>query len=68
MREGKIGKYKFLDSETLAGFERRSHIRNAEIVAIERLDRTPIYADYFLSMLFANTVTHEYVKIVIYKT
>lgn len=65
MREGKIGKYKFLDSETLAGFERRSHIRNAEIVAKKRLDRTPIYADYFLSMLFENTVTHEYVKIVI---
>ena len=65
MCEGKIGKYKFLDSETLAGFERRSHIRNAEIVAKKRLDRTPIYADYFLSMLFENTETHEYVKIVL---
>lgn len=65
LHEGKIGKYKFLDSETLAGFERRSHIRNAEIVAKDRLDRTPVYADYFLSMLFENTKTHEHVKIVL---
>lgn len=61
---GKVGKYKFLDSETLAGFERRSHIRNAEIAAKERLDRTPVYADYFLSMLFENTETGEHVKVV----
>lgn len=64
MCKGKIGKYKFLDSETLAGFERRSHIRNAEIVAKERLDRTPVYADYFLSMLFGNINTGEHVKVV----
>ena len=64
MCTGGIGKFKFLDSETLAGFERRSHIRNAEIVAKERLDRTPVYADYFLSMLFENTETGEHVKVV----
>lgn len=64
LHTGKVGKYKFLDSETLAGFERRSHIRNAEIVAKERLDRTPVYADYFLSMLFENTETGEHVKVV----
>lgn len=64
LHTGGIGKYKFLDSETLAGFERRSHIRNAEIAAKERLDRTPVYADYFLSMLFENKKNGERVKIV----
>ena len=62
---GKIGKYKFVDSDTIAGFERRAHVRNLEIKLKERLDRTPVYADYFLSVLFQNEETDQLIKIVL---
>ncbi len=65
MRTGKIGKYKFLDSDTLLGFERRAHIRREEIKVGKRLDRTPMYADFFLSLLFENTETKNKVKLIL---
>ena len=65
MKNGKIGKYKFVDSETLLGFERRAHIRREEIRVNKRLDRTPIYANYFLSLVFVNTETDRKVKLVL---
>ena len=42
MKNGKIGKYKFVDSETLLGFERRAYIRREELRVKKRLNRTPI--------------------------
>ena len=65
MVNGKLDKYEFVDSDTLAGFERRSHVRNVEVVSSKRLDRTPLYADYLLSMLFRNTESGEYLKMVL---
>ena len=65
MVNGKIGKYEFVDSDTLAGFERRSHVRNVEVASSKRLDRTPLYADYLLSMLFRNTESGEFLKLVL---
>lgn len=65
MTTGTIGKYKFIDSDTLLGFERRAHIRNEELKVGVRLDRTPIYADFFLSLLFENTLTGQKVKLIL---
>lgn len=65
MKKGKIGKYEFVDSETLAGFERRSHVRNLEIMSEKRLDRTPLYADYLLSMLFRDSDTGNLIKLIL---
>lgn len=65
MKNGKIGKYKFVDSETLLGFERRSHIRREEIRVKKRLDRTPMYANYFLSLVFVNTETGRKIKLIL---
>ncbi|WP_300914844.1 TRAFAC clade GTPase domain-containing protein [Bacteroides acidifaciens] len=65
LTEGRIGQYKFIDSDTLVGFERRALIRKYEIQVNERVDRTPIYAGYFLSLLFEHEVTKEKTKIVI---
>lgn len=65
MRNGSIGKYKFVDSETILGFERRSQIRQEEIRVKKRLDRTPMYANYFLSLVFVNTETGRRVKLVL---
>ena len=62
MTTGQIGKYKFVDSDTLVGFERRAYIRQAELRIKKRLDRTPMYADYFLSLLFENVETGNKVK------
>lgn len=65
MTTGAIGKYKFIDSDTLLGFERRAHIRREELKVGMRLDRTPIYADFFLSLLFENTHTGQKVKLIL---
>lgn len=65
MKNGRIGKYEFVDSETLLGFERRAHIRREEIRVKKRLDRTPIYANYFLSLVFVNKETGRKVKLVL---
>lgn len=65
MTTGKIGKYNFLDSDTLLGFERRAFIRDAELRIKTRLDRTPMYADFFLSMLFENQKTGSKVKLIL---
>lgn len=65
MTTGSIGKYKFIDSDTLLGFERRAHIRREELKVGIRLDRTPIYADFFLSLLFENTQTGQKVKLIL---
>lgn len=65
MKNGSIGKYKFVDSETILGFERRAHIRREELRINKRLDRTPIYADYFLSLVFLNSVTKQKIKLVL---
>lgn len=65
LTDGKIGKYKFIDSDTLVGFERRALIRKLETHVKERIDRTPVYADYFLSLLFENEENHDKTKIVI---
>lgn len=65
MTTGAIGKYKFIDSDTILGFERRAYIRNEELRIKKRVDRTPIYADYFLSLLFENTLTGKKVKLIL---
>lgn len=65
MTNGSIGKYKFVDSETILGFERRSFIRREEQHVKKRLSRTPMYANYFLSMVFINKETMRRVKLVI---
>lgn len=65
MKNGKIGKYKFVDSETLLGFERRAYIRREELRVKKRLNRTPIYENYFLSLVFVNTETEIKVKLVL---
>lgn len=65
MTTGKIGKYIFLDSDTLLGFERRAFIRDAELKIKTRLDRTPMYADFFLSLLFENQETGNKVKLIL---
>lgn len=65
MTTGQIGKYKFVDSDTLVGFERRAYIRQAELRIEKRLDRTPMYADYFLSLLFENVETGNKVKLIL---
>ena len=65
MTTGQIGKYKFIDSDTLVGFERRAYIRNAELKIKTRLDRTPMYADFFLSLLFENIETGNKVKLIL---
>ncbi len=65
MTAGVIGKYKFIDSDTLLGFERRAHIRREEVKVDKRMDRTEMYADYFLSLLFENTQSGQKVKIIL---
>lgn len=65
MTTGVIGKYKFIDSDTILGFERRAHIRREEVKAEKRLDRTEMYADYFLSLLFENTQSGQKVKLIL---
>ena len=65
MTNGSIGKYKFVDSETILGFERRSQIRLEETRVKKRLDRTPMYLNYFLSLVFINTETGRRVKLVL---
>lgn len=62
---GKIGRYLFIDSETIAGFERRAQVRKIELKIKERIDRTPVYADYFLSLLFEHEETSKRVKLVL---
>lgn len=62
---GKIGKFRFVDSDTITGFERRSQIRKLEHDTKKRIDRTPVYADYFLSLLFQNEDTGQLIKIVL---
>lgn len=65
MTTGQIGKYKFVDSDTLVGFERRAYIRNAELKIKTRLDRTLMYDDFFLSLLFENQLTGNKVKLIL---
>lgn len=65
MTTGQIGKYKFVDSDTLVGFERRAYIRNAELKIKTRLDRTLMYDDFFLSFLFDNKETGNKVKLIL---
>ena len=65
MKNGKIGDYQFVDSETILGFEQRAHIRKEEIKVRKRLDRTPVYLNYFLSMVFINQKTGKKVKLVL---
>ena len=65
MKNGQIGKYQFVDSETIFGFEQRAHIRKVETKTKKRLDRTPVYANYFLSMVFVNKETERKVKLVL---
>ena len=62
---GKIGKFRFVDSDTITGFERRSQIRKLEHETKKRIDRTPVYADYFLSLLFENEENGQLIKIVL---
>ena len=62
---GKIGKFRFVDSDTITGFERRSQIRKLEHDTKKRIDRTPVYADYFLSLLFQNEENGQLIKIVL---
>lgn len=62
---GKIGKFRFVDSDTLTGFERRCQIRKQEHDIKKRIDRTPVYADYFLSLMFKNEESGQLVKIVL---
>lgn len=52
MTSGCIGEYKFVDSDTFAGFERRSHVRNARITPENRSARTTNQDGYFLTMEF----------------
>lgn len=65
LSSGKIGEYTFVDSDTITGFERRAHIRKLEHKLKNRLDRTQIYEDYFLSLLLKNEKTGKKVKLVI---
>lgn len=65
MKNGQIGNYQFVDSETIFGFEQRAHIRKVETKTKKRLDRTPVYANYFLSMVFVNKITERKVKLVL---
>lgn len=62
---GKLGDYTFVDSDTITGFERRAHIRKLELKLKNRIDRTQIYEDYFLSLLLKNENTGKRVKLVI---
>lgn len=62
---GKIGKFRFVDSDTITGFERRAQIRKLEHETKKRIDRTPVYADYFLSLLFQNEENGQLIKIVL---
>lgn len=62
---GYVGDYMFVDSDTLAGFERRAQVRDIELKIKDRIDRTPVYADYFLSMLFVHSLTKKRVKLVL---
>lgn len=62
---GCVGDYMFVDSDTLAGFERRAQVRDIELKIKDRIDRTPVYADYFLSMLFVHSLTKKRIKLVL---
>lgn len=65
LTSGGIGKYRFIDSETIAGFERRAQVRKIEHELKDRIDRTPVYADYFLSLLFEHEETGKRTKLVL---
>lgn len=65
LSSGKIGEYTFVDSDTITGFERRAHIRKLEHKLKNRMDRTQIYENYFLSLLLKNENTGKKVKLVI---
>lgn len=54
MAKGHIGKYKFIDSDTLIGFEKRSLIRKLELETENRSLRTKVYENGFLSLSFLN--------------
>lgn len=51
MVEGHIGEYKFIDSDTYSGFEKRAYVRNARLNAKRRLSRTTSTEGYYLSLL-----------------
>lgn len=49
---GCVGDYIFVDSDTLAGFERRAQVRDIELKINDRIDRTPcvcrLFSEYAL--------------------
>lgn len=57
MRKGGIGDYKFYDSDTFSGFERRAYIRNERLNTIKRSLRTKDGEGHFLSLYFEKNNT-----------
>lgn len=54
LTEGKIGKNKFVDSDTIVGFERRTFVRRYEKNYKKRLNRTTLLENYFLTLDFVD--------------
>ena len=52
LTEGKIGENKFIDSDTILGFERRVFVRRYEQNFKKRLNRTSLLENYFLTLDF----------------
>jgi GTPase involved in cell partitioning and DNA repair len=52
LTEGKIGENKFVDSDTILGFERRIFVRRYEKNFKKRLNRTALLENYFLTLDF----------------
>lgn len=54
LSRGQIGKYKFVDSDTLIGFEKRAFIRQIDTETQNRSLRTQVYENGFLSLSFSD--------------
>lgn len=52
LTEGRIGDYKFVNSDTILGFERRTFVRRYENDSKRRLNRTALLENYFLTIDF----------------
>lgn len=54
LTEGKIGENKFVDSDTILGFERRIFVRRYEKKFNKRFNRTALLENYFLTLDFVD--------------
>lgn len=64
LTEGKIGENKFIDSDTILGFERRIFVRRYEKIFKKRSNRTALLENYFLTLDFVDN-NEEQKKLII---